>query len=165
MARAFLASSCWMTKRSRCALTSLGLRWKSNSISLRFGSSVGGVVSTVSVWGEAKTTRSPNSCFMNSESFFWISSGDGNGWSELMAEHCSSLRRIFNGRCERSYELFESAVFANDHQVVAREQPRGGFGHFRDTASGDGVAPLDGEGMDAVAGTRRQLGQRTAIQV
>src|ERR1022692_3372358 len=80
-------------------------------------------------------------------------------------KHCSSLRRIFNGRRERSYELLETTVFANDHQVVAREQPRGGFGHFRDTASRDGVAPLDGEDMDAVAGARRQLRQCTAIQM
>jgi len=60
------------------------LRLEMNSISLRLGSPLGGAVSTVSVWGEAKTTRSPNSCFMNSESFFWISSGDGSDWSELM---------------------------------------------------------------------------------
>jgi hypothetical protein len=56
----------------------LGLQVEIEFDALALPSSLGGVVSARSGCA-ANTTRSPNSCFMNSESFFWISSGDGNG--------------------------------------------------------------------------------------
>src|SRR5258708_3175860 len=79
--------------------------------------------------------------------------------------YCSSLRGIFNRGCERGDEFLKTSVFADDHQVVTCAQAHGGFGIFRDIAARDGIPPFDGEDMDAVAGTGRQLRQRASAEM